>query len=415
MAFHHGKNAILFVSDSESLQRRWSHMLREISFSGDVDVVETTAMGAAAKSSIIGLPGARMSVRGMADLDLYINYSLNPYRVDKAAFGIAGKEYPSSGRNANGAVNNGHLIDYYPVGVPGVLISGYAHLTSIRQLGTIGGLTEFEAEFIFTSPITRQLTPTPGDGTGTTENFTGTAGTNLGSPWTDAADAKPTQYGDVVLEGNGLAMIPDADHAASAAPYTGWTVSHAVATRAMGSTSGEVSILWDYSSFGARNWLSQVAPAFGLDLGANYLEQGVTYVYDIGEGGNSYAQNVFESASIADCLDPPLYYRVIANTVHYGWPVATADPPVINPGPNQAWVTLRTDGTKFTAWWNGIRTLPPTAIPSWALGRDGWGFHVVSIAPPIGVPSPWFGGETPTELWSARWSAWNYRTYNGPL
>lgn len=44
---------------------------------------------------------------------------------------------------------------------------------------------------------------------------------------------------------------------------------------------------------------------------------------------------------------------------------------------------LRCVGGKCAGYWNGVRCLGPFDVPSWALGRDGWGAHTIMASGPI--------------------------------
>lgn len=406
--FSHSKQAELFIqSGVEGRLRRLSPTIRSASFSRDVDVADTTAFGSSARSGVVGLPGARLSIEGIYNSEHWSSYSPSHDETSTFFGELMGRSYPGDGWGSDQSLGMGTLVDYYPQGVPGPLYSGRAFVTNFANKGSLTEPYGYTAELLFTGEVTRQYTPTPGDGAATFSDTFNRANGAIGNGWTDAADLYPASFSDTVIVNTSQAQCDPADVVASNPPWTGYMVGHSVCSRSMGDDDGEVSIQWDLTNFNHNGFYGQVTPAFGLDLNANYLELGVAYNYDVGLGSVMYAQNVFKAATIADSLDPGPYYRPLEDSSHYNFPLGV--------GPDwRAWITFRVRNGRMSAYWNGYRTLANYPVPTWARGRDGWGWHVVNINTPVGVYDPYLD-LTPTELYYSQWNAWEWRPYTGSL
>lgn len=254
---------------------------------------------------------------------------------------------------------------------------------------------------------------------GVYETFEGR--TELGPEWTDAADVwGPGMFDRALIVDDGVCGV-DADTISAWEPPSTWVVGHSVCARPMGSVNGEVSVRWNIAGSNALSFTSQVGPAFGLDLeAADPLQMGVTFHWDISLGQTTYAQNVFRSP-VEEVFDYPSYYRPIESTIEDDLPAlvtTTPTPPnttLITPVDGQIWVTTRVVDGEFSTWWNGLKRHGPTPVPEWALGRDSWGWQAVSIHC---IPD---GRNFPNTLipvnaaTPARWDAWCWRPYDGPL
>jgi len=67
MAFVHGKSAQFTLTDSGAVARDLSAYISEISFPRSIETAETTAFGSNAKSYIVGLSDATISLTGKFD------------------------------------------------------------------------------------------------------------------------------------------------------------------------------------------------------------------------------------------------------------------------------------------------------------------------------------------------------------
>ena len=74
MAFVHGKSAVFKLDDSGATLRDLSAYANEVSFPRSIETAETTVFGNAAKTYIVGLTDATISVSGLWDstLDGYV-------------------------------------------------------------------------------------------------------------------------------------------------------------------------------------------------------------------------------------------------------------------------------------------------------------------------------------------------------
>gem|GEM_PF-5269806 len=243
----------------------------------------------------------------------------------------------------------------------------------------------------------------------------------VGGRWRDAVDVwGPGQFDRAVVVEPGVCGVNPATLSTWPAPSS-WVVGHSLCSRPMGSLNGEVSIRWNIGGVNTLGFTSQVGPAFGVDLNSvDPLQMGVTFHWDVSLGQVTYAQNAFRSP-ISQVFDYETYYDVIGSTVAAGLPpLVVHDPAIpdttsITPARDRIWVTTRVVDGWFSTFWNGVRRHGPTPVPAWAVGRDGWGWHVVSIHRdpgsgnfpntliPVTAPAP------------ARWDAWCWRPYNGPL
>jgi hypothetical protein len=133
MAFVHGKTAVFKVDDSGGTLRDLSAYLEEVSFPRSVETSETTTFGNSAKTYIVGLSDATVSITGIFDSvsDGYL----------AGALGVATPldfEYGPAGSTAG-------LIKY----------SGTCFMTSYEVSAPVGDKVSASAEFQVTGAITR--------------------------------------------------------------------------------------------------------------------------------------------------------------------------------------------------------------------------------------------------------------------
>lgn len=148
-------------------------------------------------------------------------------------------------------------------------------------------------------------------------------------------------------------------------------VSHNLISTELG-TSTDIQIIMSWEVDRYAGYAMQISPCFGIDLNAaNPLEMGVLPVWDITLNG-FYFQNGFRS-NLSDCLDPAYY-----DSLGGGSPMSVPETPM------RHWWDLRVTGGFMQARFNGEVMSAPVAIPAFAVGRDGWGIHMVGIALKLG-------------------------------
>lgn len=78
--FVHGKSTDFALDDTGGVSRNLSNVLTSVDFPETIDVAETTAFGSSAKSYIVGLKDATISVSGIWDatVDGYITGGAEP-------------------------------------------------------------------------------------------------------------------------------------------------------------------------------------------------------------------------------------------------------------------------------------------------------------------------------------------------
>ena len=67
MAFSHGKNALVFIVDSGSVERNISTGATEVSLPRTADTAETSALGTTDKAYIAGMKDAQLNIQGPRD------------------------------------------------------------------------------------------------------------------------------------------------------------------------------------------------------------------------------------------------------------------------------------------------------------------------------------------------------------
>jgi hypothetical protein len=132
--FKHGKNAVFKIGSSgaPSTATDISTAVTDVTFPRSIDTAETTAFGSSAKSYIVGLTDATISVSGSFDAT-----------YDAQLAGLAGVD--------------GVAFEYGPTGSTTGLIkyTGSCVLTSYETTSAIGDVVKFKAQFQVTGAITR--------------------------------------------------------------------------------------------------------------------------------------------------------------------------------------------------------------------------------------------------------------------
>jgi hypothetical protein len=131
--FTHGKSTVFKIDDSGGTLRDISDTLTDVSFPRSVDTAETSSFGDSAKTYIVGLSDATISVSGNFDAT-----------VDGFLAGVIGLATPLE-------------FEYGPEGstAPDVKYTGTCFLTSYEKSGAIGDVVTYSAEFQVTGAVTR--------------------------------------------------------------------------------------------------------------------------------------------------------------------------------------------------------------------------------------------------------------------
>ena len=131
--FRHGKSTVFKVDNSGGTLTDISNSLTDVSFPQSVDTAETSAFGSSAKTYVVGLTDATISISGMFDAT-----------VDAHLNGILGQAATVS-------------FEYGPEGStsPNVKYTGECILTSYEKSGAIGDMVSYSAEFQVSGAVTR--------------------------------------------------------------------------------------------------------------------------------------------------------------------------------------------------------------------------------------------------------------------
>ena len=133
--FRHGKSTSFKVDNSGGSLTDISNTLTDVSFPRSVDTAETSAFGDSAKTYIVGLSDATVSVSG--------NYDAT---VDAHLAGVLGQAATLS-------------FEYGPEGSTSTFVkyTGECILTSYEKSGAIGDVVTYSAEFQVTGAVTRDV------------------------------------------------------------------------------------------------------------------------------------------------------------------------------------------------------------------------------------------------------------------
>jgi len=131
--FRHGKSTVFKVDNSGGTLTDISNTLTDVSFPQSVDTAETSAFGTSAKTYVVGLTDATISISGMFDAT-----------VDAHLNGILGQAATVS-------------FEYGPEGSTSsnVKYTGEAILTSYEKSGAIGDMVSYSAELQVSGAVTR--------------------------------------------------------------------------------------------------------------------------------------------------------------------------------------------------------------------------------------------------------------------
>ena len=131
--FRHGKSTVFKVDNNAGSLTDISNTLTDVSFPQSVDTAETSAFGSSAKSYVVGLSDATLSVSGNFDATVDAHLAAIVGKADSVSF-----EYGPEGSTAT-------FVKY----------TGEAILTSYEKSGAVGDVVTFSAEFQVTGAVTR--------------------------------------------------------------------------------------------------------------------------------------------------------------------------------------------------------------------------------------------------------------------
>ena len=131
--FRHGKSTVFKVDNSGGTLTDISNTLTDVGFPQSVDTAETSAFGSSAKTYVVGLTDATISISGMFDAT-----------VDAHLNGILGQAASVSFEHGPEGSTAGY-----------VKYTGEALLTSYEKSGAVGDMVSYSAEFQVTGAVTR--------------------------------------------------------------------------------------------------------------------------------------------------------------------------------------------------------------------------------------------------------------------
>jgi len=122
--FRHGKSTVFKVDNAAGSLTDISNTLTDVSFPQSVDTAETSAFGSSAKSYVVGLSDATLSISGNFDAT-----------VDAHLAGVLGQAASLS-------------FEYGPEGSTSTYVkyTGECYLTSYEKSGAIGDVVTYSAE-----------------------------------------------------------------------------------------------------------------------------------------------------------------------------------------------------------------------------------------------------------------------------
>jgi hypothetical protein len=131
--FRHGKSTVFKVDNSGGTLTDISNTLTDVSFPQSIDTAETSTFGSSAKSYVVGLSDATISISGNFDAT-----------VDAHLAGILGQASSVS-------------FEYGPEGSTSTFVkyTGECLMTSYEKSGGVGDVVTYSAEFQVTGAVTR--------------------------------------------------------------------------------------------------------------------------------------------------------------------------------------------------------------------------------------------------------------------
>jgi hypothetical protein len=131
--FTHGKATVFKVDNSGGSLTTISDVLTDVSFPQTIETAETTSFGSNAKTYIVGLSDATISISG--NFDTTVDAHLSAVLGQAATLSF---EYGPEGSTAADAKYTGECL-----------------MTSYEKSGAVGDVVTFSAEFQVTGAVTR--------------------------------------------------------------------------------------------------------------------------------------------------------------------------------------------------------------------------------------------------------------------
>lgn len=133
MAFVHGKDSVFKLDNSGGTLTDISSYVNSVDFPETADVAETSTLGSSAKSYIVGLKDATLSIAGLWDST-----------VDGILGAVVGQSSTLS-------------FEYSPEGTTGgnIKYTGECILTSYSQSSPVGDVVSYSADFQVSGAVTR--------------------------------------------------------------------------------------------------------------------------------------------------------------------------------------------------------------------------------------------------------------------
>jgi hypothetical protein len=131
--FTHGKATVFKVDNSSGSLTTISDVLTDVSFPQTIETAETTSFGSNAKTYIVGLSDATISISG--NFDTTVDTHLSAVLGQAATLSF---EYGPEGSTAGDAKYTGECL-----------------MTSYEKSGAVGDVVTFSAEFQVTGAVTR--------------------------------------------------------------------------------------------------------------------------------------------------------------------------------------------------------------------------------------------------------------------
>ena len=133
MAFVHGKNSVFKLDNSGGALTDISTYVNSVDFPETADVAETSTLGSSAKSYIVGLKDATLSIAGLWDST-----------VDGILGAVVGQSATLS-------------FEYSPEGTSSgkIKYTGECILTSYSQNSPVGDVVSYSADFQVSGAVTR--------------------------------------------------------------------------------------------------------------------------------------------------------------------------------------------------------------------------------------------------------------------
>ncbi len=133
MAFVHGKDSVFKLDNSGGTLTDISSYVNSVDFPETADVAETSTLGSSAKSYIVGLKDATLSIAGLWDST-----------VDGILGAVVGQSATLS-------------FEYSPEGTTGgnIKYTGECILTSYSQSSPVGDVVSYSADFQVSGAVTR--------------------------------------------------------------------------------------------------------------------------------------------------------------------------------------------------------------------------------------------------------------------